>query len=216
MALPLLTTRLELGAAAALIVVGGIALHEHDAHIKEQAVAQAVVDTQTKLQQTYAQQVSDLAKQMADRDAAYKQQVQSLESKFQRAQTPTDIAQLVAQLMGLKQPIVVTTPAPTADNPHPAPIAQVSTLDAPQVKAYVESCETCKLNLSKATADAADRQAQANLAQLQIDSLKKENTALTIEARGGSTWTRTKKALRYIAWGAGGAAVAICASGHCR
>jgi len=214
--LPLLKTKLEVGAIASALVIGGIALHEHDAHIKEQAVADAVVSTQKQAQQQYAQQVSDLAKQMADRDAAYKQQLQSLESKFQRAQTPTDIAQLVAQLMGLKQPIVVTTPAPTADNPHPAPIAQVSTLDAPAVKTYLQDCEQCKLDKAKLTADAADRQAQANLAQLQIASLQKENTALTVEAHGGTVWQRTKRALRYIAWGAGGAAVAICASGHCR
>jgi hypothetical protein len=213
---PLLTTKLEIGAAVALVVVSGIALREHDQHIKEAAVAAAVVQTEKQAQATYQQQVSDLAKQMADREAQYQADKKAADARFQQAASPAQIASLVAQLMGLKQPIQIVQPLPTAANPNPAPIAEVSTLDAPQVKAYVQQCEECKLNLSKATADAADRQAQANLAQLQIASLQKENTALTIEAHGGTVWQRTKRALRYIAWGAGGAAVAICASGHCR
>jgi hypothetical protein len=204
---PLLTTRLEISAVLAVVVVGVIALKEHDAKIKEQAVAQAVVDTAKKDQATYAQQVSDLAKQMADRDAAYQQQMRALDTRLQQAQSPGQIATLAAQVMGLKQPIQIIQPAPTAENPHPAPVAEVSTLDAPQVKAYVQQCEECKLNISKATADAADRQAQANLAQLQIDSLKKENTALVVQAKGGTVLKRTLKILKVAACAtAGGAA----------
>jgi hypothetical protein len=205
--LPLLKTKLEAGAIIGLVVIGGIALHEHDSKIREQAVAQAVVDTQTKLQQTYAQQVSDLAKQMADRDAAYQQQMRALDTRLQQAQSPGQIATLAAQVMGLKQPIQIIQPAPTAENPHPAPVAEVSTLDAPQVKAYVQQCEECKLNLSKATADAADRQAQAALAQKQITSLQTKNAALVVQAKGGTVLKRTLKILKVAACAtAGGAA----------
>lgn len=213
---PLLTTKLELGAVAALIVVGGIALHEHDAHIKEQAVAQAVVDTAKKDQQVYAQQVSDLAKQMDARDAAYQTQLQLLDKRFQAANSPQQVAALVSQLLALPKPITVVTPQPTAENPHPTPVAQIPEVDFPSAKAYVQQCEDCKAQTAKLTADAADRQAQANLAQLQIDSLKKENTALAVEAKGGSTWTRTKRALKYIGLGVGIGAAALCASSHCR
>jgi len=214
--LPLLKTRLEVGAIAVALLIGVVALKEHDDKVRQQAVAQAVVDTAKKDQATYAQQVSDLAKQMDARDATYQASLKSLQGQFQAAATPAQIAQLVSTLMGLKQPLTVVTPAPTAANPNPQSVVQVPQVDFPQAKSYIQDCETCKLNLSKVTADAADRQAQANLAQLQIDSLKKENTALAVEAKGGTTWHRTVKALKYIGIGAIGGAVAVCATSHCK
>jgi hypothetical protein len=214
--LPLLKTRLEIGAVVTALAIGLIALHEHDAKIREQAVAQAVVDTQKQVQADADKKISDLAKQMDARDAAYKLQLETLSTRFQTAATPQQLAALATSLMGLKTPIQILSPAPTAQNPNPQPVAQISLADAPQAKAYLQDCEQCRIDRAKLTADAADRQAQANLAQLQIDSLKKENTALAVEVKGGSVLHRTIKALKYIALGAGVGAVALCGSGHCR
>ncbi len=213
---PLLTTKLEIGAVALALSLGGLWLHEHDQRIQQQAVAQAVEQTQAKLQQQYQAQFSDLQKQMADRDAQYQQEVKTLNEKFSQAASPTQVAALVAQIMGLKAPIQIVTPQATAENPHPVPVAEVSTLDAPQVKAYVQACEECKIENTKLVADAADRQAQAVLAQKQIESLRTENQALVVANKGGSTWHRAWKAVKYIAIGAGVGAVAVCGSGHCK
>lgn len=193
----------------ALLLLGAVLgakvwLDEHDSRIK----AEASVAAQQQLQQQYQAQVSDLAKTMAERDSAYQQQVKALDIRFQSAATPQQTASLIASLMGLKQPIVLSTPAATHANPNPATVAQISSLDFPQAKAYVESCETCKLNLAKATADAADRQSQAALAQLQIDSLKKENTSLQQAVKGGTFFQRFGKAAKYLIIGAAIGAVA--------
>jgi hypothetical protein len=212
--LPLLKTKLEAGAIAGALVIGGIALHEHDAKVREQAVAAAVVATQKQVQADADKKISDLAKQMDARDLAYKQQLETLNSKFQTAATPQQLAVLVSSLMGLKTPIQITTPPATPQNPNPQPVAVLQGSDFPAAKSYFQACEQCSLDKAKLTADAADRQAQANLAQLQIESLRKENTALLVEAHGGTLWQRTKRALVYIGIGAAGGAAALGATGH--
>jgi hypothetical protein len=197
-------TYLEIGAAVALVIAGALGLHFWEQKEKAIAVAEATQKAQDTLQKQFAQQVTDLQKQIADRDAQYQADRKAEDARFAQAQNPTQIAALVAQVMGLKQPITITTPPPTAANPNPAPIAQVSTLDAPQVKAYLQDCESCKLERTKMQADAADREAQAKLAQQTIDSLKKENLLLTTELKGGSVWKRVGKTLLVSLCAGGG------------
>lgn len=187
-------------------------LDEHDSRIK----AEASVAAQQQLQQQYQTQVSDLAKQMDERDAGYRAELLSLGARFRQAGTPAQVAQLVAGLMGLKAPVTIVTPPTTPQDPHPQAQAQIPETDFPQIKQYAQDCETCKLNLAKATADAADRQSQAALAQLQIDSLKKENTSLQQAMKGGTFFQRLGKATKYLVVGAAGGVVAICATGHCK
>lgn len=214
----MLTLRLKIELAIALVLLGALGvgakvwLDEHDNRIK----AEASVAAQQQLQQQYQAQVSDLAKQMAEREGQYKSELQALDSRFSTAQTPQAVAQLASVLMGLSKPIQVVTPPPTAQDPHPQPIAQISSLDFPRATEYLHDCETYKLNLAKATADAADREAQAHLAQLQIDSLKKENTSLQTAIKGGTFFQRLGKATKYLIIGGAAALVATCTTGHCK
>lgn len=213
-----MTLRLKIELAIALVLLGALGvgakvwLDEHDNRIK----AEASVAAQAQLQQQYQAQVSDLQKQVDARDAIYQAEKKAQDLKFQTAVNPVQIAQLVAQVMGLKSPITISTPLPTAQNPNPTPVAQIPQLDFPQAKAYVQQCEECKLNLAKATADAADRESQAHLAQLQIDSLKKENLSLQQAIKGGTFFQRLGKATKYLIIGGAAALVATCTAGHCK
>jgi hypothetical protein len=138
---------------------------------------------------------------MADRDAAYQAQLQTLNTKFSQAASPDQIAQLVTQLMGLKQPIQILTPAPTAQNPNPQPVAQVPLVDAPQAKAYLQDCEECKAARVKLQADVADREQQMAAAQKQIDSLKTERDTWEKTAKGGTKLQRIGRAMKWIGVG---------------
>ena len=213
-----MTLRLKIELAIAFVLLGGMGvgakiwLDEHDSRLR----AEMTVQAQKEVQQQYAGQIADLQKKIADRDSAYEEQIKSVESRFQSSTTPQQVSALVSQLMGLKQPIQVVTPAATPTNPNPSPVAGVSAIDFPQAKAYIQDCETCKLNLAKATADAADREAQAALAQKQIDSLKKENASLQTAVKGGSFFQRLGKATKYLILGGAAALVATCGTGHCK
>ena len=187
-------------------------LSEHDARLQAEERGKAAAAVQEQAQS----QIAALAKEMADRDAQYRSQLQTLDTKFSRAVTPDQLAQLVSQIMGLKAPIQLVTPGASDGNAHPAPIAQVPQIDFPQAKAYVEQCEECKAERAKLQADAADRATQAKLAQQQIDSLKKENGDLQTALKGGGWWLRTKRAAKWLAIGGLAGGMALCGTGHCK
>ena len=192
----------EIAATVLVLLLAAIGLHAYISEREDRIRAEVTVQAQQSVQKQLGQQISDLQKQIADRDAEYKADKKAQDTKFQQAASPQQIASLVAQLMGLKQPIQIVQPLPTATNPNPAPIAQVSTLDAPAVKSYLEQCETCKLQLPKLQLDLADRQKQAELAQQQIESLKKENSSLQTAVKGGTVIQRTLRTVKWLAIGA--------------
>jgi hypothetical protein len=186
-----LHTKLGLAAVTSIIVLAGSVaavngyINERETRIKFEAEAA----TEAAVQKGLVQQISDLEKQMAARDAAYQGELQTLNSKFQSASTPTQIAQLLAQVMGLKQPVTITVPSATPQDPHPSAIAQVPEIDFPQAKAYVQDCELSKLSNTKCQADLADRIAQQALAERQIASLKDERDSWKVAAKG-TRWQR--------------------------
>jgi hypothetical protein len=197
-----LRAKVELAAVflvlAGLVIIARIWLAEHDARIQ----AESVVKAQQQVQQQTQTQINDLAKQMADRDAAYQASLKTLNTNFQQAQTPAQVAQLASELMGLKAPVTIVQPPSTAQDLHPTAQAQVPAIDFPQAKAYIQDCESCKLDRAKLTADAATRQQQADLAQKQLDSLKAENSALQTAVRGGTVLQRVGKAAKFLIIGA--------------
>jgi hypothetical protein len=196
-----LRVKLEIAAvvtALVLCVVGGrMWLEEHDARLRAEESSKA----QQAVQADARAEIAAIQKQMADRDAAYQAQLQTLNTKFSQAASPDQIAQLVTQLMGLKQPIQILTPAPTAQNPNPQPVAQVPLVDAPQAKAYLQDCEECKAARVKLQADVADREQQMAAAQKQIDSLKTERDTWEKTAKGGTKLQRIGRAMKWIGVG---------------
>ena len=200
-----------------VLLTGGVLglrtwLSEHDQRVRaeEQSKAQAAVQGQAQ------SAIAALQKEMAARDAQYQSALKTLDTKFSRAATPDQLAQLVSQLMGLKQPIQVVTPAPSGSSVHPEPEARVPGSDFPQAKAYFEECEQCKADRAKLQADAADRQSQMDLAQKQIEALKADRDNWEKVAKGGSWMQRVAKGAKWLVLGAAGGAVALCVTGHCR
>jgi hypothetical protein len=209
-----LQRKIEIGAVVVLLALASFLfknwLDAHDA----QKQAEATV----KAQETVIAQNEKRMKDLQDADDARAkqllQQVADMQSRFGQAQTPTQIAALVAQIMGLKTPVQMVTPPATAEDPHPQPVAQVSQADAPQVKAYVEVCEECKLKLPAAQAQVESLKSQQQLAGQQLSAVENERDAWKKAARG-TFWSNAKKGLRWLAIG-GGIGVAACvASKHC-
>jgi len=119
--------------------LGALAVSGYVGERERRIKAETVAETQAAIQKGLTNQIANLQKQMAERDSQYQSNLKTLDAKFSSAQSPQAVALLVSQLMGLKQPIQVVTPLPTVENPHPIPIAQVSTLDAPAVRDYLQT-----------------------------------------------------------------------------
>lgn len=175
----------------------------------------SVQSAQAMVQKQLTQTISDLQRQMAERESAYQADKKAMQARLSQAATPQQLASLVTQLMGLKTPIQITTPMPTSANPTPQPVAQVSLADSPEIKNYVNQCEACKIDLPKLQADLMDRNKQMALAQKQIESLTIQRDAAVKATKGGS-WIRRAVHNGKVAAIGGAAALAIaCGTGHC-
>ncbi len=198
-------TYIEIGAAALVVIVGAVALHEHDAHIREQAVADAVEKAQGQFQKQLQQINETLDAKIKARDDQHAQETKTLQDEFTvAAKSNAQMSALLQKLTGAPQPFIITTPAATAANPTPSPVVAVPQADFPAVSRYAQSCEQSKLDLTNCTADAADRATKMTNAQKEIDSLKKENKQLAETAKGGNWIHRTTTSLLVAACAGGG------------
>jgi len=213
-----MTTRVKLEILGGVLglIIGFVALWEHDNHVRLQAAADATKAAQDVLQKQLAQQAADFDAKLKARDTQYATDSKNLTDQFAvAAKNEATMMALLQKLTGAPQPFVISTPAPTAANPNPQPVVTVPSVDFPAVQQYAQACETCKLSLAKAQADAEDRLAQMALAQKTIESLKTERDTALVAARGGTTLQRTWHDGKLIAIGGAVAIVVACALGHC-
>jgi len=203
----------EIGAGVlALIAVGWSYLRSREVAVR--------ADTEHQVNETLrkqmAQMSADYEKKIADRQVKFEHDNKSLQAQFEAAAKDNHrMSALLSQLMNLPEAVAVTTPAPTPQNPTPLPVVSVPQIDFPAVIAYAKGCEATKLANTKCRDDLSDRMKQMDIAQKQIDALKKENRDL-LSAAHGTFFQNFKKAGKWLTIGAGVGAAAVCGSGHCR
>lgn len=215
----LLTLRAKLEIAAGVLALAGAAfgfttwLQEHDDRLRAQADAAAA--------KKVFDQAADQMKQHADadraRDEATAKQLEAMQKLASQIQTPAQIAAWIPkQLPAVPQPITVTIPPGTAQDPSPAAIAAIPQADLPVLRDYIEKCREDSLKLSTCEADKASKAEQLRLAGEQLSAVERQRDAYKAAAAGGTFWTRTKRAAKWLVVGAGVGAAAICGSGHCK
>jgi Skp family chaperone for outer membrane proteins len=188
-------------------------LEEHDDKLKAQA---DIAAAQKAFDQLAADRQSHEAADKARDDASAKQ-IDAMQKLASQIQTPAQIAAwLPKQVPGIPQPVTITIPPATAQNPQPDAIASIPQVDLPTLRNAVEKCQENSLRLSTCQQDLASRDAQMKLANTQIEQLKNEKSALQTELKGGTFWTRTKRAAKWLVIGAGIGAAAVCGTGHCK
>lgn len=212
----LITTKLHIMMIAALLATAAFLAHQwlaaRDAYIRAEAQSQA---TQSALAQL-AKQQSDVADQLKQTQADAQLQLVALQRQYARAQSPEQIAALITAAMNLPQPITITTPPATPENPNPEPIAQVPLPDAPQAKAFVQQCQDCTIRLSAAQKESAIADEQLATTRQELTLKQKDRDTWKSAAKGGSWPRRAAKRAAAFAIDAGIAALALCASGHCK
>jgi len=210
-----LRTKLELAGIALLAAIFILGAWEFARYQVRKATAVAT-EAANKNANAIIQQHD--AKAKADRDAEVgrlQAQLDAVNKRLDATKTPQDLAPVVAALMKLKQPITFVTPPATPENPKPAPVAEISTADTPQVKAYVQACETCKIQLQSAAANLKYAESQ-HADDLQKIKLAQDDAAKWKKAAEGGSWFDRMKHDGKIGLIGGGITVAvICALGHC-
>lgn len=219
----MLTNRIkaELAGGALALALGVLGFRswigEHDARM----AAETTVKVQKADFDKAAQQSRDLQAQEASRDAARDQAVAAIAGSAAKAVTPAEIADWIPrQLAGLSpgapQPITITIPPPTAQNPQPNATASIPQADLPALRDTIAKCQECAIKLAAAQSDLTSRDERLKLAGQQLSDVERQRDAYKQELKGGTFWTRTKRALKFIAIGAAAGAAAVCGSGHCK
>jgi len=220
--LKMLSTRTKLEIAATLIALalGVFAFYSWlEAHDDRLRLA-ATLDAQGKLLDQAKQQSASLAAGEKQRDATLQSQLDAMRAAVAKIQTPQQIAQWLPKQLPLPAPVTISVPppAPSASGQPSAPpaIATIPQQDLGPIRNAVESCEECAKKLSVAQQDASAKDQQLKLAGEQLSAAEKERDAAITAAKGGSFWTRLRRNAKWFALGAGAAASALCASGHCK
>ena len=211
-----LTTKLHLALTATLFSLALFLAHQylaaHDAYLRADAQSKANQSVLTQL----AKQQSDLAQQLKQSQADQQSQLATLQKQYAQAQSPEQLAALFTAAMNLPQPIKITTPPATPANPTPQPVAEVPLPDAPQAKAFVESCQQCRIELSSAQKQSAINAQQLAAAKLQLTLTERDRDTWKRAATGGSWPRRAAKRIAAFALDAGLTTLALCATHHCK
>jgi hypothetical protein len=202
--------------AALLLTLGAFFaynwLSSHDDYVRAQAQLKGDQSTLAQL----AKQQTDLAAQFKQIQADQQSQLAALHKEYAQAQSPQQLAALISGVMNLPQPIRIATPPATKDNPNPLPVAEVPLPDAPQAKAFIESCQECQVQLATAQKQATITTQQTNALKQELTLTQKERDTWKRAAQGGSWARRAAKRATAFAIDAGITIVAACASHHCK
>ena len=207
--LHLLLTALLLAAAAFLVSQW---LRAHDAYLRADAQSAASRSALAQL----AKQQSDLAQQLKQSQTDQQSQLAALQKQYSQAQSPEQLATLLTAAMNFPQPIKITTPLPTTSNPTPQPVAAIPLPDAPQAKAFVESCQRCQIDLAAAQKQSGITAQQTAALKQQLTLTEKDRDTWKRAAAGGSWPRRAAKRLVNFAVDAGLTSLALCATHHCK
>jgi hypothetical protein len=215
-----LITRGHLEIVAGVLFLGGAAyggstwIAEHDARLK----AEVTVQANEKASKDAETKSIALKNEIADRDRASADREKAMIAAIANLKTPQQIAPYVQKELapGSLQPIIVSVPAATKDNPIPNATITIAQADLPVLRDRLSKCDTDANALTTCKADAVSNAERSRLAGEKLSAAENERDAYKTELKGGTFWRRTKSAIRFILIGGAIGAAAVCGSGHCK
>jgi len=203
------------GAALALIVcaiLGGSWLGAREDAIR----AKAAVDAQQQVIAATEKQSKDIQDAELERDKVTAANVAALTAAAAHQTTPAEIAAWIPKQLATPQPITFTIPAATPANPMPAAVASVPQADLPALRDQLSECQVCGARLKTAEEDLTSKDQRLKIAGEDLSAMTKERDTWKTQAKGGTFWSRTKRAAEWLVVGAAVGAAAVCGSGHCK
>lgn len=186
----------EIAGAVLAVVIGGIALHEHDAHLRAEAVAQASQQVRDEANKQSQQQIKDLQSQIEQVKSDSKTQVDTLIKAVTALKTPQQQVQWSQQQLEDAIKGIKITVSPAGEATATIPAASI-----PELPAVIQKCKTCELNLDSVTKQLSYSQQQQQQIASQLVNVAKERDSYKIAAKGGTTLQRTLHTLKWLAIG---------------
>jgi hypothetical protein len=216
----MLLTRLHLeivGGILACATVGyaGVTwLQEHDARLK----AEATIAANQAKEKDADRREESLKDEIARRDEAAADREAKMLDAVKNLKTPAQIAPFIQHDLapGSSQPIVVSIPQPTKENPTPNATISLAQADLSVLRDRLSKCDLDADKLNVCQADRVTDADRLRNAGVKLSAVENERDAIALELKGGTFWRRTKTALKYIGITAGATAAAMCGTGHCR
>ncbi len=187
-----LTAGVLILAAIAVIAGSWIAAKRDAAKLKTTLAAQTAV-------------IADAAKREANRAKALADSLAAIEDLKKKTTAPAAVVKNLPAFLPLPVPITIEKAAPgmTAAEIQSLP-AVLPAADLPALFAFAANCKECDEKLAAAMADRADD-------AVKLKAMTKERDDAVTAFKGGSKWTRIKKAAKWLAIGVamGAGAVAV-------
>ncbi len=198
-----LRSKCELTAALLAIASIGIIAGSYLAAKRDAAKLRATLAAQNTV-------IADAGKRETARAAALQVSIGQVETLKKTTTTAPAIVRELPAILPLPVAIALRTPAPGAPADAP-PDAIIPAADLKPLFDFAANCKECQEKLAAAAADKIDDADK-------IQALTKERDAAVTAFKGGSKWTRIKKAAKYVAGGAAAGAllvgVAVLAAKH--
>jgi hypothetical protein len=207
-----LSQKLNVAGSVGVVILLAIVVKSWTDSLHAQAELKTTVEATNKT-------IAAASSQESDRDEQLRKVIADIAELKSKVQTPAQaLAALPAALPKLPEPIALvpgsseqsTGTAVTPDDgamahpplasPAPATV-QIPQADLKPLYDAAEDCRACQAKLSTAQADLVDEKSQLTAVTAQRDA------ALKL-ARGGSFWTRTKRAAKWLLIGAAAGAIA--------
>jgi hypothetical protein len=195
-----LRSKIEIGAGILILAALGIIAGSYVSAKRDAAKLQATLATQNTV-------IADAGKRETARDAALKESIAQIEELKKKTTTPAAVIRALPSVLPLPVPITIQAPAPGKPGAEVDLTNLPATLPAADIKPlfdFAANCQECQKKLAAAAGDKADD-------AIKIGALTKERDDAVTAFKGGSKWTRIKKAAKWAAIGAamGAAAVAV-------
>lgn len=175
----------------------------------DERMARAVADQQnhdTQVLVAAQQKVQELAD--AKLKASLEAQQADFDKKMSSLQGQLDyFRESVANIKGLKTPIQITMPAPTAENPHPDVMVSVPQEDLAAIDAQLKELSDLQQKFPVCQSDLAAEKLKTASLQKDVES---QRTAL----KGGTFWHRVGHDAKVVAVTVGGLVIAMAITGH--
>jgi len=204
----------EIGAAAVALVIV-VLVGESWLGAREDAIRlKATIDAQQQVIAATAKQAKDIQDAEVERDKVTAANVAALTAAAAHQTTPAEIAAWLPKQLATPQPITFTIPAATPANPTPAAVASIPQADLPALRDQISQCQVCAAKLTTAEEDLDSQKKETQLSGEELSAMTKERDTWKTAAKGGTFWSRTKRAAKWVVIGIAVGAVAVVASGH--